>query len=192
MTRRISSTLFPLALTASLALGGCSGTALASWYGDHRAGELAALNAAKTPAGQAVTIAESETGGRAMRIDFEREHDRSLYRIKTLDAGGKVMEVRIDAATGKIAGMRPEGMFRRLTDREDRLAFARLPPSATSLEAAIAAARKDTGGAVQKAAFRDDDGRQAYSVRVAKDERISRVQIDPATGAVVKKSDTDD
>lgn len=192
MVRRIGTTFLPMVLMTDLVLGGCSNAALASWYGDHRADEPTALDAAKTSAGQAVTVAENETGGRAMRIAFDHEHDRYLYRIKALDKDGTVMWVLIDATTGKIAGMHREGVINRLTDRGDRLAFAKLSPSATSLESAIATASKDTGGKVLKAAFSDDDGRQAYTIRVAKDDHISRVQIDPATGNLVKKNDLDD
>lgn len=192
MTWRIRSAFLPLVLTTGVALGGCSSMAMASWHGDHRARELAALDAAKTSAGQAVTIAQTQTGGRAMRVAFDHEHQRFLYRIKVLDSDGTVKWVLIDSTTGKIAGMYKEGVINRLTDREDRLAFAKLSPSATSLEAAMATARKDTGGKVLKASFRNDDGRQAYAIRVAKNDQISRIWINPTTGVVEsKKADHD-
>lgn len=192
MLRPIPLKILPLVLATGLALGGCSGTALASWYGDHHAKEVAALDAAKISAGEAVAKAQSETGGRAMRVAFDSEHGDYLYRIKTLDKSGKAMWVLIDAKTGNITGMREEGVINRLVDREDRLAFAKLPSSATSLEAAIAAARKDSGGKVLKAAFRGDDGHDAYSIRVAKGDEVSRLTIDPMTGKLMKKTDLDD
>lgn len=192
MFRRFSSKILPVAVMSGLALGGCSGSALASWYGDHKAEERHALADAETTAGQAVDIAQTATGGRAMRVAFDSDHGHGLYRLKTMDKDGKVMWVLIDAATGRVAGMREEGIIDRLTDREDRLAFARLTPSAVGLDAAIAAARKESGGTVLKAAFSDDDGRQAYDVRVVVGDHLSRLLIDPGTGGIVKKGDGDD
>lgn len=192
MTRRIRATFLPVVLTTGLVLGGCSGAALASWHGDHRTKELAALDAAKTSAEQAIAIVQTQTGGHAMRGAFDRERDRYVYRVKTIDEGGKVMWGLVDATSGKIAGMYQEGILYRLTDGEDRLAFARLSPSATSLDAAIATARKVSAGKVLTAVFSDEGGHQTYIIRVAEGDRISRLRIDPVTGSLVKKAGRDD
>ncbi len=63
--------------------------------------EAQAINQAKISLIQAVQTAESETGAKAVEVDFDRENNVWGYEVKTLEPGKKY-ELFIDATTGEI------------------------------------------------------------------------------------------
>ncbi len=63
--------------------------------------EAQAINEAKVTIVQAIQAAESETGAKAVEVDFERENNVWGYEVKTLKPGTKY-ELFIDANTGQV------------------------------------------------------------------------------------------
>ncbi|MGO1766854.1 hypothetical protein CAP48_07520 [Advenella sp. S44] len=63
--------------------------------------EAQAINEAKVTLVQAIEAAESETGAKAVEVDFERENNVWGYEVKTLKPGTKY-ELFIDANTGQV------------------------------------------------------------------------------------------
>jgi peptidase YpeB-like protein len=51
---------------------------------------------------QAVRMAESQYNARVVRTDVQDEDGRKVYVLKLLSEGGRVITVRIDAATGRM------------------------------------------------------------------------------------------
>jgi peptidase YpeB-like protein len=51
---------------------------------------------------QAVRMAESQFNARVVRTDVQDEDGRKVYVLKLLSEGGRVITVRIDAATGRM------------------------------------------------------------------------------------------
>jgi uncharacterized membrane protein YkoI len=43
---------------------------------------------------------ESQTGGRIIEVEFEKDDGRTIYEIYYLDAGGRRREIKIDARDG--------------------------------------------------------------------------------------------
>jgi uncharacterized membrane protein YkoI len=88
-----------LALAAVAALGGVAGIAYAGDTLD--ADAMAKLMAAKTTLGQAIAIAEKETGGKAIDADFAHEDGAMTAEIEVLK-DKSVSKVVIDADSGKV------------------------------------------------------------------------------------------
>ncbi|MGX9934920.1 PepSY domain-containing protein [Advenella kashmirensis] len=69
--------------------------------------EAQAINEAKVTLAQAVQTAESETGAKAVEVDFDRENNVWSYEVTTLKPGTKY-ELVIDANTGKVISRKEE------------------------------------------------------------------------------------
>ncbi|WP_136646501.1 PepSY domain-containing protein [Tabrizicola sp. YIM 78059] len=65
------------------------------------ANELAAIQGAKTGLLQAISGAEAQ-GGKVLSAEFEHEDGALGIELKLADASGKVAEMMVDAATGKV------------------------------------------------------------------------------------------
>lgn len=89
--------MVPMVLAAGFVLGS-AGVVLAAGQPSN---ELSALANAKTSMEQAITIAQNTTGGKAVRIAFDRDHGRYIYRVRTLTKDG-MDRVSIDAASGRV------------------------------------------------------------------------------------------
>jgi uncharacterized membrane protein YkoI len=158
---------------------------------------------AQTSLAQVVRIAEQQTGGRARKVEMERERGIEVYEIKTVAKDGSAT-VLIDSASGNVVRVETAGflasiatIFDRDDQREDHAAFAQLEASAMTLAGAIEAAEKETGGRAIKAALKRQYGATLFEVRVVKDWIPQKVLVDPATAQVVtvpahgKKPDDD-
>ena len=88
-----------LALAAVVALGGVAGIAHAGDTLDAPA--MTRLMEAKTSLGQAIAIAEKETGGKAFDAGFDSEDGTMTLEIEVLK-DKNVSKVRIDPDTGKV------------------------------------------------------------------------------------------
>jgi uncharacterized membrane protein YkoI len=77
-----------------------------------RAAKIATLtktiSASKTTLGAAIAAAEKETGGVAAEAEMEMEDDGSLEIEVVILKDGKVLEVEIDPATGKVMEVEEE------------------------------------------------------------------------------------
>ncbi len=178
------SKFVPATMAAVIALG-ASGAAFAA-SGENESGqEIAAVLGAKTSVTQAIAAAEKQTGGRAMKIDVQKEEGAYLYEVKTVSKD-KVAEVFVDPASGQVVRTDDEGLIAKLFDREDQGEFSKLAASSTTLGAAIATAEQHTGGKAIEASFDNEDGAMLFEVEVAKDNAIHKVMIDSANGSVLK------
>lgn len=68
---------------------------------DRRRGDAAVMDERALSLDEAVARAERRHGARAVRAEEKRRGDRIVYRIRLLDADGRVFEVTIDAETGQ-------------------------------------------------------------------------------------------
>ncbi len=73
----------------------------------HHQEEAEAIGQAKISLTEAVQTAESETGAKAVEVDFDKENNVWGYEVKTLKPGTKY-ELFIDANTGKIISRKEE------------------------------------------------------------------------------------
>lgn len=97
-------------LLASLLLGaslGIAAPALADRddYDDNRDHERArsALERGEVlPLSRIIEIARADTGGRVIEVEFERDDGRWIYELELLTPRGRLVELEIDGATGRI------------------------------------------------------------------------------------------
>lgn len=176
--------LIPAAMAAVLVLG-ASGTAFAESGEHENAKEMAAVLGAKTSVAQAIAAAEQKTGGRALRIDVNRENGQYLYEVKTATKD-KVSEVFVDLTSGQVTRTDDQDLLARIFDRDDKAEFAKLIASPTTLAAAIATAEQNVGGKAIEASFDNENGTLLFKVKVAKDNVLRRVMVDSATGSVTQ------
>jgi len=180
----LHSKILPATMAAVFVLG-ATGAAFASSE-DHEGGrEIAAALDAKTSVVEAIAAAERQTGGRAMKIDIEKDNGAYLYEVKTVSKD-KITRIFVDPASGKVVRSDDEGLIDRVFDSEDQDELAKLTGSTTTLAAAIATAEQHTGGKAIEARVDDDDDTMLFKVKVAKDNALQKVMVDIATGKVVK------
>jgi len=67
------------------------------WRGSSETDELAAMTAA-IPLVDAVNLAETETGAKAIEVDFEDEDGTFVYVVELLTRDGTQLEVTIDSS----------------------------------------------------------------------------------------------
>ncbi|MCL1036314.1 PepSY domain-containing protein [Shewanella corallii] len=53
---------------------------------------------------QAVSLAKGKYGGKVLKVESARVNGNPGYRVKLVTSDGRVMHVKIDAATGRIQG----------------------------------------------------------------------------------------
>lgn len=181
-----SSRLIAAAMAAVLALGAARTTLADSGEHENREkSEMAAVVGAKTSIVQAIAAAERRTGGRALKVDIEKERGAYLYEVKTVSKG-KVSEVFVDLTSGAVTGTEDEGLIARMLDQEDRDKLAKFSASSTTLAAAVATAEQHVGGKAIEAGVDDENGTMSFEIKVAKDKALHRVVVDGSTGKVVQ------
>lgn len=186
----LCSRILPTAIATTIFLS-TAGVALADRGEKESAKEIAAALNAKTPIAQAITAAEQKTGGRAMKVEVEREKGNYVYEIKTVSKD-KVVKAFVDPASGKVTGTDDEGLIAKIFDRDDQDEVAKMAASPTTLTAAITAAEQHVGGKAIEARFDAEDGKPLFKVEVAKDSTVHKVTIDAANGKVLKVATTDE
>ncbi|MBY0508857.1 MAG: PepSY domain-containing protein [Rhodospirillaceae bacterium] len=178
------SKLLPATMVALFALGTSGATLAASGDNEHGP-EVAAVLGAKTSIVQAIAAAEQQTGGRAMKIEVEKEKGTYLYEVKTISKD-RISEVFVDPVSGQVVRSEDEGLISKVFDRADRDEFIRLGASSTTLAAAIATAEQHIGGKAIEASFDNEGGTMRFEVEVAKDNAVHKVMIASADGKVLK------
>lgn len=88
--------MISMVMAAGLVLGG-AGVAFAATPSH----QLSTLDHAKTSMRQAITIAQNITGGKAVRVAFNRANGHGVYRIRTATKHG-MDRVVINAANGTV------------------------------------------------------------------------------------------
>ncbi|HRK95470.1 MAG TPA: PepSY domain-containing protein [Rhodospirillales bacterium] len=54
------------------------------------------------PLADILRLVGGELGGEITRVSFEREHGRWVYEFKVVEPGGRLVEVYVDAASGRV------------------------------------------------------------------------------------------
>ncbi|NWG32273.1 MAG: PepSY domain-containing protein [Rhodocyclaceae bacterium] len=84
------------------ALAILSATAIGSAYAAKAMeNDALAIEAAKIGLTQAITVAEQHVGGKAARAELEKHKGQWLFDIEVVN-GQKVMDVKVDSASGKV------------------------------------------------------------------------------------------
>lgn len=174
------------ALAAMLGFGSV-GTALAASDEHENGKEIEAVLGAKTTLGQAVTVAEQRTTGRALSANAEKEKSGYVYEVKTL-AKDKIAIVIVDPATGTIVRSGKEGLIDRIFDQAEGRELQKFASSPITLPEAIGTAEQQTGGKAIEARYENEDGNPVLKVEVAKDSHVQKVKIDGTTGKAIEVS----
>ena len=172
---------FPTALLISSALtAAVAGAAYASGGGERHADarEIAALTPAPVTLRQAIGTAETESRGRALEAEAEREDGRLVYEVTTL-VDGKLHELTIDAQSGAVLEREVEAA------EDDELPAGKIVDIATAMAAAEAAGN----GQAIEAEFETEDGRALYEVEVMSGQSITTILVDAKSGQVLALED---
>lgn len=89
-------------LVAALALSILTSLPAMADSDDHDQARRALERGEVLPLTRILNIAEGETGGRVIEVEFERDDGRWIYELELLTPGGRLMELDIDGATGRI------------------------------------------------------------------------------------------
>lgn len=92
-----------IALTALASLAAYSTAALADDDAEDQARARAAVARGEAlPVTRILEIAQREVPGQVIEVELEWDHDRLEYEVKVLTDAGRVREVEIDAANGRV------------------------------------------------------------------------------------------
>lgn len=116
MKRRLVTFLTAGAVSMA-ALGGIGAYASDSGGGDRA--ELQAFLAAPQDIAAAIKAAEAASGGVAVAAEFDEKRGAGVYEVDTV-ARGRVISVKVDAATGAVIGTEDEGDLAS-ADEDDRV-----------------------------------------------------------------------
>ncbi len=169
------------ALATVVGLGIAAGAQARDRHHDRDEATLAL--AAQTSVAAAVATAEQQTGGRAMKVEFEKENGKPAYEVRVLSKGALSL-VYVDPDTGKVIGTKAKTGR---GDRDDGDEMAEIAAAPTTLGAAIHAAKAKTGARAVEARVRDVEGIVFYRIEVAKGQTVNEVTVDSA-GKVVRVS----
>lgn len=179
------TTINGMAIAAALVLTG--GAVLPANADAKKCEPACCCQSSKVSAAEAVTTAEQETGGRAVKLGIEDQNGTYLYEIQTATPD-KVADAFIDPATGKVVRIEDKDLIARVFEREDRGAVAKLQDFPTTLATAITVAEKQTGGKTVEAEYGDEDDKAVFEIKVVRDSATQKVEIDAASGKVTKVS----
>lgn len=76
--------------------------ALADRDGEHDSARRAVELGEALPLAEILTKLRSDLGGEIVGVSFERKQDRWLYEFKVVEPGGRLVEVYVDAASGRV------------------------------------------------------------------------------------------
>ena len=76
--------------------------ALADRNGEHDSARRAVELGEALPLAEILTKVRSDLGGEIVGVSFERKQDRWLYEFKVVEPSGRLVEVYVDAATGRV------------------------------------------------------------------------------------------
>ncbi|MCW2309069.1 PepSY domain-containing protein [Rhodobium gokarnense] len=69
---------------------------------DHDEARAALRRGDVLPLIRILEIVGDKLGGRVIEVEFERRHEGYVYELEVLGEGGRLREVKVDAATGRI------------------------------------------------------------------------------------------
>lgn len=80
---------------------------------DHDHARRAVEDGTVLPLRRILDAVEAQFDGRVLEVELEREHDRWVYEVKLLASGGRIVELKLDAATAEVLGAKGAGLGRR-------------------------------------------------------------------------------
>lgn len=150
-----------------------------------------ALAEAKITLAEAVAIALEKVPGKAVSAELKAEKDELDFEVEIL-VDGKHKEVEIDAVTGKIEGVEDVSAEELKSEAEEVKAETAAAEAATTLAQAIAIAMKHVPEGrclVAEPDFKKKTGKLVFEVGLLVDDKVKEVQIDGASGTVIKTKD---
>ena len=145
-----------------------------------------AIGAAKVTLAQAIDSAQKEVaGGKVIEAGLEAEKDAAFYEVVVL-SGEAVKEVEVDAASGKVLGVKDEKPD---PEEEKELAEAKQAVAAakvTFAQALETAAKEVKDGKAFKIELEMKDGKPTYDVALLQGDKVMKAALDAATGKVLK------
>jgi uncharacterized membrane protein YkoI len=145
-----------------------------------------AVAAAKVGLTEAIETAQKAVpGGKVIEAGLEVEQDQTFYEVIVL-SGDAVKEVKVDAAAGKVLGIKDEQPE---ADEEKELAEARqaLAAAKVNFAQALSSAGKEVpDGKPFKFELELKDGKPTYEVVLLAGDKVMKVALDAVTGKVAK------
>lgn len=77
-------------------------SALADRDGEHEDARRAVARGEALPLVDILAKVRRELGGEIVAVSFERKHDLWLYEFKVVEPSGRLVEVYVDAASGRV------------------------------------------------------------------------------------------
>lgn len=108
-----------LALMAATALPGAAGAAAAGAVAahdhsdDHEQATKALAAGEVLPLRTVLRRVERDYPGRVMGVEFERNHDIWVYKMKVLQPGGQLLKLKVDARTAQVIGIKKRSVRHR-------------------------------------------------------------------------------
>jgi len=172
-------------LMAAILLGFSGAAAsMAADESDELAEVKAGLAKAKVTLAQAVQAALKKVpGGKAVQAALEVDDDEAQFSVEIIAADGKHTAVEVDAIEGTAEDVEEE------TDEagDDAAAEVAAAKANTPLLQAVEAAQKRVpGGKPFEASAEMEDGQLVFAVEFLSGDKIMNVEVDPATGKVLK------
>lgn len=177
--------IIPVAAIAAMALA-TSSVSRAETVDTEHSREVARVLNAHTSLSEAIGAAEKETGGRALKIGYEKDNGAYVYEIKTFK-NKKIIEILIDPVSGKVIKHKAEGLIAKIREWDDQDAYAKVAASPITLATAIRTAEKSVGGKAVEAGIEDEDDGGMYKIEVAKDAFVHDVVIDIVSRKIVSE-----
>ena len=149
--------------------------------------EFKRLDTIKISLGQAIEIAERDGKGKAVKAEFDIEHDHALWEIKIF-SGVALREYEIDTESGQIAKVEDERVEQRLYSTVMAARFKGIEAAKTSAIEAVTVAEQQTAA---KAIFLEVEreygraGQFEYEIILRSEDKRLWVRIDAATGHIV-------
>lgn len=142
---------------------------------------------------KAISISlESAGGGKVMEAKKEHENGKQVFEVEILK-DGKMTEISIEAATGKIVESSTENFFSSLFNLGEGKQREALEGAKISLEEAITIAQKDRTGQVVEAEAKFKKNQGYYEVTIIADKIETELKIDMANGSILNaKTDAAD
>lgn len=145
-----------------------------------------AVGAAKTTLARAIEIAQKEVAGaKVLEAGLEVEKDATFYEVVVL-SGEVVKEVKVDAASGKVLGVKEEqpdvDELKELAELKQALGAVKL----TFAQALEAAAKEVKDGKPFAVELEVEDGKPAYEVKLLQGDKVLKVELDAASGKVAE------
>lgn len=91
-------------LVSMLLIGAAVAVAVPAVAGreDHDRARRALEQGEVLPLGRILAIARADTPGRVIEVEFERDDGRWIYELELLTPGGRLIELEMDGATGRV------------------------------------------------------------------------------------------